>query len=97
MDSYLLFSCYHRDVLTTVTENYGVDLSKCQIVPLSQPDVLPDFSCPATDFANQSFLIIASSRHLSVAKAEAVSIYNKTIYNYARCIIQVCFKSHTLV
>ena len=73
--SYSLRSCYHRDVLTTVMEDYGVDLSKCQVVLLSQPDMLPDFNCPATNFANQSFLIIASLRHLSVAlRPEAVSI-----------------------
>ena len=75
MENYLLFSCYHRDVLTTVTKDYGVDLSKCQIVALSQPDVSPDISSPATNFANQSFLIVASSRHLSVTlRPEAVSL-----------------------
>lgn len=64
--SCLLFSCYHRDVLTTVTEDYGVDLLKCQVISVSQPDISPDLSCPATDVSNQSFLIISSSQHPSV-------------------------------
>ena len=73
--SYLLF-CSHRDVLTSLADDYGVELSKCQIVLLSQPDVMPDLDCPVADYAKQSLLIISPSRHLSVSlRPEVVSNY----------------------
>lgn len=49
-----------------VTDDYGVDLSECQVMSLSQPETLLDFDCLATNVSNQSFLITSSSRHLSV-------------------------------
>ena len=49
-----------------VTEDYGVDLSECQVMSLSQSEMLLDFDCLATNVSNQSFLIMPSSKHLSV-------------------------------
>lgn len=91
----LLFSCYHRGVLATVTEDYGVDLSLCQVISLTEPDVLPDFSCLANDFAHQSFLIICTSRHLSVIlRPETVSIcknMNKSTPLLQQYLLYACY------
>ena len=66
----LLFS-YCRKILSTITDENGVDLSLCQVVLLSQPDVLPNLSRQAAEFANQSILILSPTRHN--ASTETVS------------------------
>ena len=45
-----------------MTDEHGVDLSLCQVVLLSQPDILPDLSCQASESANQSILILSPAK-----------------------------------
>ena len=80
-----------------MAEDYGMNLSRCQVILLSEPDILPEFSRPAIDFANKSFLIISSSRYLSVVKrpkiasAETVSVLciDKVYIAKASCFFNV--------
>lgn len=78
---YIIFNsfCYYRDILSTVTDKYGVDLSQCQVVLLSQPDILPDLSHQAVEFANQSILILSPTRR--TACNETVSTGSFTVYH----------------
>lgn len=55
-------SCCYRDILLSVTDQHGLDLSQCQVVLLSQPDVLPNLGRPAVEFANQSVLVLSPTR-----------------------------------
>lgn len=59
-----------NDILSTVTDEHGLDLSLCQVVLLSQPDVLPSLNRRAADFANQSILILSPTRQNTTTETD---------------------------
>lgn len=70
-----------------VAEDYGVNLSECQVMSLSHPEMLLDFDCLATNVSNQSFLIMSTSRHLSVVfQPVLVSVFHPVSVH--KCIVK---------
>ena len=69
-----------------MTEENGVDLSMCQVVLLSQPDVIPDLSHQAVEFANQSILILSPTKRIVCAEPETETVSSGFLFCLHVCI-----------
>ena len=72
----------------SVTDDHGVDLSLCQVVLLSQPDILPNLSRQAVEFANQSILILSPTRRNACTETDTETVSSRlSIFSYVSTYI----------